>query len=318
MATDLERLDELLAKQERTVREAFLRYVELVQTEAVTAMVLDRLEAGDVEGARALLERYAAQVGDALPEVQLDVGRETSSELQQLLRGSALAISFDATHPRAAALVRTQRLGLIREFTDRQLETVQQAVERAVGNGLGPADTGRAIRNAIGLTVQQEQAVWGYRRLLETGAREALDRALRDRRFDTTVRDALDRARPLTSRQIDVMVARYRMRALALRADTISRTEALRAYSEAREEALEQMVEQAQLEQDRVERIWNRVNDERVRDWHDTMQRQVRRMGEAFVDGKGNRLRYPGDPDAPAETIISCRCTLTFRIKPAT
>lgn len=316
--TELERLDQLLAKQERAVSEAFRRYIELVQSDMVAGMIADRLERGDVRGAFAVIEPYVAQIGDVLPDIQREVGRETMEELRRIVPVTFAAISFDATHPRAAALVRTQRLGLIREFPESQFETVQQAVERAVGNGGGVVATARAFRDAIGLTAQQERAVWGFRRLLETGDKDALGRALRDRRYDADLRASITANQPLGPRMINTMVSRYRARALALRAETIARSEALRAYSEAREESLEQMVEQTEIAEDRVERIWNRVGDNRVRDWHDTMQGQTSPMGGTFVDGKGQLLRYPGDPEAPANTTISCRCTLTFRIKPAT
>lgn len=316
MATELERLDELLSKQEREVRDAFVRYIELVQSPAVTGMVLDRLEVGDVAGALALIERYVGQIGNVLPDIQLDVGRETMAELQALV--PAAVIGFDATHPRAVALVRTQRLGLIREFSDRQLEATQQAIERAVGNGLGPAEIGRAFRDSIGLTANQEQAVSNFRRLLENGDKEALQRALRDRRFDADIRASISQNQPLGAKIINTMVTRYRERALMLRSETIARTEAHRAYSEAREESLDQMVEQTGIAKERVVRVWNTVNDERRRKWHGTMQGQTSPIGGTFVDGLGNELRYPGDPEAPAETIINCRCPLTFRIKPAT
>ena len=39
MATELERLDELLATQEATVRRAFLRYAALVDSEVVMSLV---------------------------------------------------------------------------------------------------------------------------------------------------------------------------------------------------------------------------------------------------------------------------------------
>lgn len=317
MATEIERLDELLTKQEAKVRRAFLRYVELVQGSSVMALVLERLEQNDVRGAFAIIETYIARYADVLSDIQLEVGRETAAELQRLVGDAAAAISFDASFPRAAELVRTQRLGLIREFSDGQFRAVQQAVARGVSQGMGALELARRFRSAVGLTAQQESAVANFRRLLENDPAKALGRELRDRRFDRAVARAADDGTRLNRRQIDTMVNRYRARAIMARADTISRTEALRAYSEAREEALEQMLDQTGIDHERVERTWNSTRDERVRDHHAAMQGQKRPLGEPFVDGLGNRLRYPGDPDAPAETVIQCRCTLTFRIAPA-
>ena len=42
---------------------------------------------------------------------------------------------------------------------------------------------------------------------------------------------------------------------------------------------------------------------------------QQRPMGEAF-DAGGIPIRYPGDPMAPIEETINCRCALTMRVVP--
>jgi hypothetical protein len=44
------------------------------------------------------------------------------------------------------------------------------------------------------------------------------------------------------------------------------------------------------------------------------MEGQTVKYGEKFVSGLGNELAYPGDPDAPAEDRINCRCWREFRI----
>lgn len=317
MAIDLERIEELLAGQEADVRRAFLDFVRLVQSDAVMARIEERLAAQDIRGAFQIVESYVAQFGDVLPRVQQQVGTATALELTAILPASiAIAIGFDSSNPRAAAMVSTQRLGLIREMGDRQLAAVQQAVNRALNTGAGAQATARAFRDAIGLTAQQEQAVASYRAALMASSRDAFDRALRDRRFDDRVRAAIEQNRPLTDKQIDMMVSRYRARQLAARAETIARTEAGRATAEAREEMVRQMIERTGLDPRRLKRIWNATGDDRTRDWHESMDGQRRGLDEPFVDGLGNRLRYPHDPQAPPETTINCRCPLTFEIAP--
>lgn len=315
MASEIERLDQLLAEQEATVRRAFLRYVAIINSDVVMSMVVEQLEAGDVAGAMRILESHISRFADVLPTVQATVGAQTSTELARALGDIAMAISFDTSNPRAAAAIRTHRLKLITEFKDSQYRTVEQALNRQFAEGAGAQATARAFRESIGLTTQQEAYVASYRRLLQQGSRDAIDRALRDRRFDERVLQAAQR--PLTPRQIDHMVMRYRANAVAARAETIARTEAGRAVAEARQESTEQMLEQTGIERDRLERKWNRIGDKRVRDWHDSMQGQTRSMDEPFVDGHGNQLMYPHDPNAPAETVINCRCGLTFRVRAA-
>jgi hypothetical protein len=318
MATDLERIDELLSGQEAAVRRAFLEYVALIKSEAVMAQITERLEARDLDGAFKIVDSYISRFSDVLPRIQQAVGDHTAVELAAVLPASiTIALGFDSSNPRAAALVQTQRLGLITAMSDSQLKAVQQAVNRSLQLGEGPVATARAFRDTIGLTDAQEAAVASYRRALEMSSRDALDRALRDRRFDERVQQAVVGARPLTDRQITMMVDRYRARSLAARAETIARSEAGRAVAEAREEAVEQMAQKTGIARARITRIWHATGDDRTREWHEQMDGQRRSLDEPFVDGLGNRLRYPHDPSAPANTTINCRCPLTYEIADA-
>jgi hypothetical protein len=43
---------------------------------------------------------------------------------------------------------------------------------------------------------------------------------------------------------------------------------------------------------------------------HDEMDGVRARVGELFATPLGNRLRYPGDPEAPIEETANCRCTV--------
>ncbi len=316
MATELERLDALLTKQEKRIREAFLRYLAIVGSRRVAGLLADMIEQGETEEALRLLESHLERFGDVLADVWRDVGEDAADELAAKVPEVALGIGFDVTHERAAAMVRNNRLRLIKDLTLSQRLSVRQALERAMRNGAGPAETARQFRQAIGLAPTQEAAVTNYRALLEARDRRALERELRDRRYDRQLSRAIERERPLTPRQIDTMVSRYRGRYLIMRSENIARTEGLRATSEAREEAAQQMLEQTGFERGRLIRIWRSTHDKRVREWHESMDRQERLLGQAFEDGKGNRLLYPGDPNAPGETTINCRCTVTFRIAP--
>lgn len=317
MATDLERLDQLLAKQEKAVADAFRDFVNLVQSPAIMRAIIEKLEKHDTEGAMLIVDSYVTRFADVFPTITASVGAHTAAELAAIIPDLVMAISFDTSLPRAAELIRQNRLRFIRDFTASQRQAVSQALERAYREGLGTQETARALRGAIGLTAYQEGVVSNYRKLLVNLDRDALDRELRDRRFDPTVESAIERGRPLTEAQMDRMTERYRSRMLAMRSETIARTEGVRATSEAREESLTQMIEQTGIDPQRVERIWGVTRDKRLRDWHATMNGQKRPVGADFVDGLGNRLRYPGDPRAPAETVINCRCGITFSVKRA-
>jgi uncharacterized protein with gpF-like domain len=58
---------------------------------------------------------------------------------------------------------------------------------------------------------------------------------------------------------------------------------------------------------------WIAVEDKRTRlaHTHYGVDGEVRDLNEAFSNG----LQFPGDPDGPANQVINCRCTMSYRAK---
>ena len=63
-----------------------------------------------------------------------------------------------------------------------------------------------------------------------------------------------------------------------------------------------------------MEQEWVATLDDRTRSAHVILDGQSVPVGEPFIVN-GQRIRYPGDPDAPGELIWNCRCTLVPKIK---
>ena len=205
-------------------------------------------------------------------------------------------------------------LRMVRGFSSEQRTVTRNALARGIREGLNPRDVARTFRDSIGLTKTQEQWVANYRRSLSTLDRDALSRALRDKRFDRTVAAAIADGRPLSTTQIEAMVKRYSERMVKYRSEVIARTEALRSVHQGTEAMYEQAIQNGELKADSLSREWNTANDERVRESHASMHGQVQPFGQPFVSGAGNLLNYPGDPEAPAEEVIQCRCVVGTRI----
>lgn len=317
VADELERLDRFLSGAEALVRAAFARFVRAMHSEEVLAAVNDALEAGDIEGALALADSHVQQLSAVVPQIFMDAATAEAAELAVALQPMAptVGVSFNATDPQAAAMMRDNALAFVRQFTEAQRTATRRALVDALGSGQSRQAAARAFRESIGLTDAQLQAVDNYRSLLEQGSREALDRSLRDRRFDASVEAAADGRRQLTPEQIDRMVTRYRARYLAYRAETIARTESVRTISQAREEAFRQAITQAGIDPGDTEQVWHAVEDNRTRLTHRELDGQVQPLGQPFVSISGAELMYPGDPSAPPEEVINCRCVRTFRIK---
>lgn len=317
LTEELARLDALLARQEAAIRAAFDQYVRELKSPAMVKEIADLIDRGDIEGALRIVDTYVSRMASVLPRNFVAAGTAEASALASLFASMKprVAVSFNAGDPVAAALMRSATLSFIREFTDRQRAATRFALAESIARGDGSAAAARAFRSSIGLTERQNRSVMRYRALLENLSAQALDVGLRDHRFDPTVRRAVDSDTPLTPSQIDRMVEAYARRKLISRSQTIARTEGVRTMSEARDEAFRQMMETSGIDPALVDEIWNSTRDNRTRETHREMNLQVVPYGQPFVSPSGARLRYPGDPNAPADEVINCRCHKTRQIR---
>lgn len=307
------RIEELVAREEARVRRAFRRFLDDVRSDAVRRQVRMALEQEGIESALRVVDAHVLRLGGVVTQVFQAVGTAEVAALAGKIRGirPRVAVSFDPTYPRAAEIMRRNRLDFVRELTRAQRESTRAALTEALQTGAGTVQTARTIRESIGLTEMQRRAVGNYRRLLEAGDAAALTRDLRDRRFDPSVRRAVEGDEVLGAKKIDRMVEQYRSRYLQYRAENIARTETLRTVGHARREALSQTLEQVELPRSSVVRTWAATQDARTRDTHAEMDGQQVAMDEAFRSPSGAQLMFPGDASlgAPAEEVINCRCS---------
>lgn len=222
----------------------------------------------------------------------------------------SISLSFEVGNAEAASLLQQSKLSFIKEITDAQRETIRQALNTAQLQGLGAVHASNLFKDSIGLTEHQRSVVDNYKKSLVSGSDDALSRTLRDRRFDPTVRSALNAGRSLEPAQIDRMVVRYRERMIAMRAETIARTEAIAAVNAARFAAMNQMTKQLGIKQTDLIRTWRTVIDGRQRHTHNSMNGQQREGKKPFKSPSGAMLKFPGDRSAPAGEIINCRCVV--------
>lgn len=320
-----QRLNRMVAGMEKELQKSFLLFIEAVTSPGALKQVSEFLDKGDINGALNFVNKFIADIGGTLHRIMTEAGVDEAKNLSAQL-GPALAGSFDPGNPDASRRMRENQLRFVAELQESQKNAIRQALTEALDTGQSGRQAAIAFRDAIGLTARQEAAVRNYRRLLETGSSEALDRDLRDRRFDRSTEGNVLRydprektyvrtEEPLKASQIDKMVERYRERSRQARAETIGRTETTNAFSLGREEALRQVQEKAGIPADRVERTWNATSGARTRDTHARMNGQKRSMTEKFTSPSGARLQYPGDRSAPAGETIHCRCVVTNRIK---
>lgn len=317
------RQERMIAAAERQLQLAFLDMVRRLRTNVTPeSLAIPGLE----EQALDQLETTAQLLGNAWSAEFVRAGELTGRFVSSALSGRRvvqkveITVAFDQTNERAVREMRSNSLRMVSNFSREQRIVTRQALTDAVARGLNPRQSARAFRDSLGLTQRQWRAVQNFRRLLEQGSAEALTRQLRDRRFDSTVRNAVSTGQPLSAQQVDRMVTRYIERQLKFRSEVIARTESLRAVHAGSQELYQQAIEAGTLRADELFRTWVTARDERVRDFatgaqtsHVTMDGQQRGVTEPFTSGAGNSLRFPGDPEAPGLDTIQCRCALTTR-----
>lgn len=225
-------------------------------------------------------------------------------------------VDFDVLNPSVRRHMAEYALDRIVDISAQQRDAIRGVLmQQSVLQGIGPRDVARSLREHIGLTPYQMAIVEGYRVELETLDPAALERKLRDARYDRTIRKAIETGTPLKPEQIDAMVAAYHRRMLALRAETIARTEAIRATSYGAVARAQDVLDQ-HPDLDVVKR-WIATEDERTRDTHrDLDGKEVLGMETPFKTSAGNLIKWPVDQDAVADECINCRCAIGYRFIP--
>ena len=154
-----------------------------------------------------------------------------------------LKVNLGQRNGKIASFLDVYRMDKIRDVTTEQEGMIRQVVTDSMAIGHPPAKMASLIREHIGLTPYQAQQVQNYRTDLETLNTTALQRELRDKRFDTPVARAIADGTPLSPGQIDRFTSQYHDNWLRLRTTTIARTEALKAANMGGRLAIEQTIE---------------------------------------------------------------------------
>jgi len=305
------RLERLIALQEPGFAAGFQVLVAQIKGSLDLKTIADLLARGNLEAAFTEALRRAPALGNLYLNSFVAAAQDTAGFLNQNLAN--IIVDFDITNQAAVTIMREEKLRLIREFSQGQRAATREALTEGIRTGANPIQQARNFRDSIGLTEKQVKAVNNYKRLLEEGDKAVFDRALRDKRFDSSVRRAFEEGKPLTKNQVDKMVRRYRERYIKFRSETIARTESLRSVHQGNHNMYQQAIDGGELDQNNLENEWNTARDPSVRDTHEKMHGQTRRFNEFFNSPSGAQTLMPGGFGV-AEEDINCRCAVGTRI----
>lgn len=316
-------LEALLKLLTAEMQSAFLMAIQGVVDQVVLQQVIDAVVAGDVDKAFELLGFNPAALRPITAAIERMYERSGDWTAEGYPRQPGYPVfRFDVRSPNAEKWIKDKSSELITRLTDEARINVRSTLEDGIQRGRNPRNTaldivgrvnqqtGAREGGVIGLTVNQESWTRSLRTNLEQLSADYFTKELRDKRFDGTVRKAIESGKPLSADVIDKLVARYRSNALKLRGDTIARTESIHALSVAELESARQIVATGAVRQKDVKREWDSAGDRRVRPAHKEMDGQQVGLDEPFRSPDGAFLMYPGDTTlgAPARDVINCRC----------
>lgn len=318
------------------IAKAFLAAFARVRSQAQVTRIAELISAGRLDMVADELGLDSPQFADLTEEVRSVYaagGREGAAELP-ILRGpggSRVRVSFDLRNQRAETWLRNESSRLVTELVADQRNAIRIAVSEGTLLGQNPRRTaldiigriganGRRSGGIVGLTSQQTQFVANARSELLSGSpadmRGYLGRVRRDKRFDGIVNKAIKAGKAIAPADVDRMIGRYADRLLQLRGENIGRTEALTAFSAARDEAFRQAVDTGLVQPENVRKKWSATGDARTRETHEEMNGEEVSMDDPFDSPSGARLMFPGDTSLGAgpEEIINCRCMAEYRV----
>ena len=147
--------EQLIASWERPLRDAFLDGIYRIRDGAQIALIAERLERGDVEGALRAVGIDASRFRELdakLAEAFAAGGRFTENRIPATRdpNGYRLEFLFDIRNPRAEAWLRNHSSTLIRQITDDQRAMVRAALVQGMEDGRNPRDVALDIAGRIG------------------------------------------------------------------------------------------------------------------------------------------------------------------------
>jgi hypothetical protein len=311
----------LADKYEAKIRRKLLEAINSLRSGVKIRELANLIERGasDTEVFAALgLDKTLAHMGSTLDEIHSAVYEGGTLTVAQAAEGISglpkMEAYFDRASPDVVEYLRDRSSDLVTRITDDVRTNIRTTLADMVAGGEGtPMTAARRLRDSIGLTERQQQAVQNYRRYLEMGDSRAYARNIG--RNAERIINAGFRDNTMSVSKIDSLVESYTNRLLQSRAQQVAQTEAFRAANTGAHQGWSQIAEQVGIDKGELRRFWVDTNDAHTRDAH-------RAIPDMNPDGVGldepfdsplGPIMYPGDPDADPANSINCRCRIVVR-----
>lgn len=323
----------LMKKLEDDVVRAFVRSMQKLAGSVDMGRFVELIGQGRIDDALKFLELGPEHLGPLNEELRgayLRSGEELADALPPLLDpalGGTVTSSFNAENTRAQQYLRQSSARRVTHLTDLERSNLREFLSDQLNRGKSPRTvalnlvgrvkpntTGRREGGVIGLAKNQIAWVQNAETELIENPAKYLKRSLRDTRWDDLVVKAVFDEKPLSQRNVDLILRTYKNRVLRYRGQSIAQTELMASMSEGRRESLRQAVEKGRISDQDIEREWDASEDSSTRETHQAVNgTKIKGLNSRFSVG-GHMLDGPHDPNGPAEETINCRCFERIRV----
>ena len=335
MASGFDKLYDLYLPE---IQRAFLRAMADIVDRAMLDEMIKAIAANDVEALLRASGFTPAALGQILNTIEVAYENSGQAEVNNWPKRirtpyGVVQPAFNMRNQVIEEDLRKYSSELITNLTNEARESVRMVLEKGMIDGENPRSTALNIvgrvntvtrkreGGAIGLANNQVRWSFTTKRYLEQLDEKYFTMELRDKRFDGTVRKAIESGKPLNSDTIVKLVTRYNDNALKYRGESIARTETLQSLNRGQDAAIRQAIGEGNITRQQVKKWWNDTGDGRVRISHRLAGKKYTDkhaidIDEPFVLSTGARLMFPGDQSlgAPAGEVIRCRCKQEYEI----
>lgn len=227
-----------------------------------------------------LKRKYNRQMRNALNEAGV-----ASVKLQPKVLAGAFG-NFNLTNPRAIAWAQQRSATLVAEVTNSVKATIRTMIAQGIEQGIPVRTTARRMRDTVGLTTRQADAVQNFR--------------------------AKQLARGVPADIAEKRTARYNTLQLQRRAEMIARTETIDAALQGRAELWDQAADKGLIDRDKATRRWIVTPDDLLDEFIcEGMDRNPNNqkvpLDGMFETKQGNLVHKP--PAHPG-----CRCDVVLNV----
>lgn len=331
-------LDQIILLSIPAVQKIFLEAMQKIVDRAAIQEMVIAIELNDPERlfrATGFSSASLNPILDAIEKIYLDAAETTSSTFPQRIRTPTglMMFQFDMRNPRVEEDLKRFSSALVTRITDEARDNVREILQQGMIAGKNPRKTAldivgridpvtkKRIGGVIGLTNNQTRWVQNTERYLNSLDPTYFNLKLRDKRFDSIVKKAIQNKKPLKSEDVEKIVIAYKNRALKYRAETIARTETIQSLNRGEYMAAARVIQEGGLASDAIRKYWDDAGDGKVRHSHRVMGAKYNSekgipLDEPFEFANGMKMMYPGDSSLGADVgeIANCRCALRMKV----